>query len=116
LSTHLLFLLLFLLDIATTIPFLLFFQCHRPHRGLHSFPTRRSSDLPTLQAAYDQGVAPLLAGQIEVQEAFNRGSVPIHDFMAARSEERRVGKECRFPWSLDGYKEKKVRKEVYTHE
>ncbi len=38
---------------------------------------------PTLQAAYDQGVAPLLAGQIQVQEAFDRGSVPIHDFMAA---------------------------------
>jgi flagellar biosynthetic protein FliP len=38
---------------------------------------------PTLQAAYDQGVAPLLAGQIQVQEAFNRGSVPLHDFMAA---------------------------------
>ncbi|MEQ1769967.1 MAG: flagellar type III secretion system pore protein FliP [Devosia sp.] len=38
---------------------------------------------PTLQAAYDQGVAPLMAGQIQVQEAFNRGSVPLHDFMTA---------------------------------
>ena len=38
---------------------------------------------PTLQAAYEQGVAPLLAGQIQVQEAFERGSVPLHDFMAA---------------------------------
>ncbi len=45
---------------------------------------------PTLQAAYDQGVAPLLAGQIEVQEAFNRGSVPIHDFMAANTREADV--------------------------
>jgi flagellar biosynthetic protein FliP len=45
---------------------------------------------PTLQAAYDQGVAPLLAGQIEVQEAFDRGSVPLHDFMAANVREQDV--------------------------
>ncbi|MEO6394644.1 MAG: flagellar type III secretion system pore protein FliP [Devosia sp.] len=45
---------------------------------------------PTLQAAYDQGVAPLLAGQIEAQEAFNRGSVPLHDFMAANVREADV--------------------------
>src|SRR5690625_4372468 len=29
-----------------TIFFSLFFQCFGPHRHLHSFPTRRSSDLP----------------------------------------------------------------------
>jgi flagellar biosynthetic protein FliP len=45
---------------------------------------------PTLQAAYDQGVAPLLAGQIEVQQAFDQGSVPIHDFMAANVREQDV--------------------------
>jgi flagellar biosynthetic protein FliP len=45
---------------------------------------------PTLQSAYDQGVAPLLAGQIDVQEAFNRGSVPIHDFMAANTREQDI--------------------------
>jgi flagellar biosynthetic protein FliP len=45
---------------------------------------------PTLQAAYDQGVAPLLAGQIEVQQAFDQGSVPIHDFMAANVREEDV--------------------------
>jgi len=37
---------------------------------------------PTLQESYDNGIAPLIAGQIEVQEAFNRAAVPIHDFMA----------------------------------
>ena len=42
---------------------------------------------PTLQSAYDLGVAPLLAGQIEAQEAFERGSVPLHDFMAANTRE-----------------------------
>lgn len=45
---------------------------------------------PTFQAAYDQGIAPLMAGQIEVQEAFNRGSVPLHDFMAANTREEDI--------------------------
>jgi flagellar biosynthetic protein FliP len=45
---------------------------------------------PTFQAAYDQGVAPLLAGEIQVQEAFDRGSVPLHDFMAANVREQDV--------------------------
>jgi len=45
---------------------------------------------PTLQASYDQGVAPLLAGQIQFQEAFDKGSVPIHDFMAANVRQEDV--------------------------
>ena len=45
---------------------------------------------PTLQASYDQGIAPLLAGQIQVQEAFDKGSVPIHDFMAKNVREQDV--------------------------
>jgi flagellar biosynthetic protein FliP len=45
---------------------------------------------PTLQAAYDQGVAPLLAGDIEVQQAFEQGSVPLHDFMAANTREEDI--------------------------
>jgi flagellar biosynthetic protein FliP len=43
---------------------------------------------PTLQQAYDNGVAPLLAGQIEVQEAFDRGSAPIGEFMRANVREK----------------------------
>jgi flagellar biosynthetic protein FliP len=43
---------------------------------------------PTLQQAYDQGVAPLIAGQIEFQEAFERGSEPIHAFMRANTREK----------------------------
>src|SRR5205809_8037387 len=31
-------------DLASWLMFF-FFQCYRPHRDLHSFPTRRSSDL-----------------------------------------------------------------------
>jgi len=45
---------------------------------------------PTLQQAYDLGVAPLLSGQIQVQEAFDKGSVPLHDFMAANVREQDV--------------------------
>ena len=45
---------------------------------------------PTLQQSYDSGIAPLIAGQIEVQEAFTRASVPIHDFMAKNVREEDV--------------------------
>ena len=43
---------------------------------------------PTLQQAYDAGVAPLLAGQIEAQEAFERGSAPLSEFMRANVREK----------------------------
>ncbi len=43
---------------------------------------------PTLQQAYDAGVAPLVAGQIEVQEAFDRGSAPVASFMRANVREK----------------------------
>ena len=45
---------------------------------------------PTLQLSYDNGIAPLIAGQIPVQEAFNRSAAPIHDFMAANVREEDV--------------------------
>ena len=38
---------------------------------------------PTLQQSYDNGIAPLIAGQIQIEEAFTRASGPVHDFMAA---------------------------------
>ncbi|MHA6690193.1 flagellar type III secretion system pore protein FliP [Devosia sp. A449] len=36
---------------------------------------------PTLQQSYDQGIAPLLAGEIEIAEAFELSSAPLHEFM-----------------------------------
>jgi flagellar biosynthesis protein FliP len=42
---------------------------------------------PTLQQSYDQGIAPLLAGQIQVTEAFDKSAVPIHKFMVANVRE-----------------------------
>ncbi len=38
---------------------------------------------PTLQQSYDQGIAPLLAGEIEFAQAFEQGSAPLHEFMRA---------------------------------
>jgi len=36
---------------------------------------------PTLQSAYDNGIAPLIADKITEQEAFDRTAAPIHAFM-----------------------------------
>lgn len=43
---------------------------------------------PTLQQSYDQGIAPLLAGDIEIAEAFELASGPIHEFMRANVREQ----------------------------
>src|SRR5690606_22116700 len=38
---------------------------------------------PTLQLSYDRGIAPLMAGQMEFQQAFDESAAPIHAFMSA---------------------------------
>ena len=43
---------------------------------------------PTLQASYDAGIAPLIAGTIEIQEAFERGAEPIQGFMLANVRDK----------------------------
>jgi flagellar biosynthesis protein FliP len=43
---------------------------------------------PTLQQSYDQGIAPLLAGDIEFAEAFELGAAPLHEFMRANVREQ----------------------------
>jgi len=43
---------------------------------------------PTLQQTYDQGIAPLMAGQIEATEAFQLGAAPLHEFMRANVREK----------------------------
>jgi flagellar biosynthesis protein FliP len=45
---------------------------------------------PTLQQAYDQGVAPLLAGTIQIEEAFTQASGPVSAFMTANVREQDV--------------------------
>jgi flagellar biosynthetic protein FliP len=43
---------------------------------------------PTLQAAYDNGVRPLIAQEIGTQEAFERGVVPLRAFMEKNVREK----------------------------
>lgn len=43
---------------------------------------------PTFQEAYRLGVAPMAAGQIQPQEAFNRGVVPLKEFMLKHVREK----------------------------
>lgn len=45
---------------------------------------------PTLQQSYDQGVVPLIAGEVEFTEAFESGSEPIHAFMRANVRDRDI--------------------------
>jgi flagellar biosynthetic protein FliP len=39
--------------------------------------------MPTLQQSYDDGIAPLIAGKIQVTEAFDKSAAPVHKFMVA---------------------------------
>jgi flagellar biosynthesis protein FliP len=43
---------------------------------------------PTLQESYEQGIAPLLAGEITQQEAFERGAEPFRVFMLRHVREK----------------------------
>lgn len=45
---------------------------------------------PTLQQAYDQGIAPLIAGETEITQAFNDTAVPLHAFMLANTREKDI--------------------------
>src|SRR5215468_2896940 len=36
---------------------------------------------PAFQGAYDQGIRPLIAGEIQTQQAFDRSSEPFREFM-----------------------------------
>ncbi len=45
---------------------------------------------PTLQQSYDQGIAPLIEGRIEFQEAFDKSAAPIHQFMRANVRDEDV--------------------------
>ncbi|HWJ88372.1 MAG TPA: flagellar type III secretion system pore protein FliP [Pelagibacterium sp.] len=46
--------------------------------------------LPTLQDSYDRGIAPLIAGQIEMTEALELSAGPLHEFMRNHVRERDV--------------------------
>lgn len=44
--------------------------------------------MPTFQASWDAGVKPLIDGQINEQEAFERGTQPFHQFMMRHVREK----------------------------
>ncbi len=44
--------------------------------------------MPTFEAAYDQGIKPLIDGEVEEIEAFNRAIVPFRDFMMIHVREQ----------------------------
>jgi len=44
--------------------------------------------MPTLQASYDAGVQPLIDGDIEIEQAFERGSEPFRTFMLSQVREK----------------------------
>lgn len=46
--------------------------------------------MPTFEAAYDQGIKPLIEGEIEEFEAFERTMVPIRQFMTRQVREQDV--------------------------
>ncbi len=45
---------------------------------------------PTLQQSYENGVAPLIAGEIEFEQAFDESAKPIHNFMLNNVREKDV--------------------------
>lgn len=47
--------------------------------------------MPVFQTAYDTAIKPLIAEEIELQEAFDRGSKPFHTFMLRHVREKDLG-------------------------
>jgi len=45
---------------------------------------------PTFEAAYNEGIQPLVEGSVELDEAFERASEPFHTFMRANVREQDV--------------------------
>ena len=46
---------------------------------------------PTFEKAFDQGIQPLIAGEIDESEAFNRSVGPFRDFMMSHVREQDLG-------------------------
>src|SRR5206468_11577010 len=68
----------FRLVVSSFAPLFFFFYCYGDHRDLHSFPTRRSSDLPA---------APRRAGRVPRPRGRTSGRRSARRESAGRSEE-----------------------------
>src|SRR5438552_9743609 len=71
--------------------FLFFFVCYYDHRVLHSFPTRRSSDLRAAAGVADHGMirgaeAVIIFQLVQVGDVFEL-AISVRGFLQARSEE-----------------------------
>src|SRR5437773_8243967 len=84
-------------------PSFFFFSCSRPHRSLHSFPTRRSSDLavlddprifPAVAARY--GIDAATAGKIRSEE--HTSELQSHHDLVCRLLLEKKKIKCR--WNL----------------
>src|SRR5690606_40213396 len=60
----------------------LLFPSHAHHRDLHSFPTRRSSDLPRRKGRLDHPILPRPRPPDERKKA-RRGSLPLRALLSA---------------------------------
>ena len=47
--------------------------------------------MPTMESSYDQGIRPLINGEIEEFEAFDRAVGPVRDFMMSHVREQDLG-------------------------
>src|SRR5207249_12172408 len=98
---------------VSTSSFLFFLSCSGHHRHLHSFPTRRSSDLAPMARAVLASTRPIDA----LVEAFRTGAgVPYADYgddlheAQARSEEHTSELQSRFDLVCRLLLEKKKKK------
>src|SRR5437773_12566892 len=87
-------------------------QSSRDLRDLHSFPTRRSSDLTpnatgTVLFMFAQSSDRAHGEFLQVPRLVPPGVYLTNDMDRIRSEERRVGKECRAGWWRCGEKRKR---------
>src|SRR5205085_10227870 len=61
------------------------FHCYADHRDLHSFPTRRSSDLMP-HSAIEAGLADLCVSPVEIADELNR--LAKHSFGSSKRPEK----------------------------
>src|SRR5438105_8478478 len=96
-----------MLTLLFCVLFFFFFSSRRRHtRSTRDWSSDVcSSDLRQETLRRQLGIVPqegfLFAGTLEENIAFGRPEAAHEEVAAARSEERRVGKECRSRWSPD---------------
>src|SRR5438445_7101744 len=92
----------------------LFFQCYGTHRDLHSFPTRRSSDLAQIVAAHSQSDAASLESQrVNLRTAGRLLTLRLHG-KADRKSTRLNSSHANISYAVFCLKKKKKKKKKYN--